>query len=233
MKYLTEERFLDIKETVYLYISLSRFEAAETILRTSISEYGRGPKLSFLEAMLYHKQGLFSQAIAKYDEVIRDDEYSEEALFNKMVLLSDLGSYEEAKKVFDTLDELVQSENAMNEKLASEYLRLSKIYGEYNVEEKAMEAFSKAELLTRNYTLKRDIKMQRIDFYIKMKKFEKARAELASLLETYPDFVEARHKLAYILLLLNYSDLALLQWDKILEIDPNDKIASSYKNLFI
>ena len=232
MKYLSEERFLDIKETVYLYISLSRFQAAETMLKTSVNEYGRGPRFSFLEGVLCHKQGLFSQAIAKYDEAIRDDEFCESALFNKMVLLSDLGSYEESQKTFNQLDELIQSENAMNEKLASEYLKLSNIFCEYNVEEKAMEAFSKAELLTRNYMLKRDIKMQRIDYYIKVKKFEKARSELASLLESYPDFVEARHKLAYILLLLNYSDLALLQWDKILEIDPSDKIASSYKTLF-
>ena len=138
MKYLTEEMFSDIKETIYLYINLSRYEAAETILKTSVSEYGRQARFSFLEAILYHKQGLFSQAIAKYDEVIRDDEFCEEALFNKMILLSDLGSYEEAKKTFDQLDGLVQSENAMNEKLAKEQVKLARIFEEYNIEDKTL-----------------------------------------------------------------------------------------------
>lgn len=232
MKYLTEERFLDIKDTVNLYVSLSRYEAATTLLRSLISEYGRQSRLSLLEGMLYHRQGMYQQAIEKYDEVIREDEFCQEAYFNKMILLSDLGNYDQARSSFLQLDELIQSENAMNEKLALEYIKLSRIYAEYNIEDKALEGFSKAELLTRNHLLKRDIKIQRIDFYIKVKKFEKARQELVAMLESYPDFVEARHKLAFVLILLNYSDLALLQWDKILQIDPKDQIALAYKRIF-
>ena len=72
MKYLTEERFLDIKDTVNLYVSLSRYEAATTLLRSLTSEYGRQARLSLLEGMLYHRQGMYQQAIEKYDEVFME-----------------------------------------------------------------------------------------------------------------------------------------------------------------
>lgn len=232
MRYLSEDKFIDIKDTVNIYISLARYEAAGTLLKTAIGEYGEDPRFYFLQGLLFHKQGMFSEAVEKYDKAISEDKYCQSALFNKLMILSDLGCYEDAKETFIQLDSLKQSENSMNEQLSCEHLKLAGIYAQNGVESKAMEEFGKAEVLTNNSSLKKDIKMQRINFYIKMQRFQKAQTDLNALIEEYPDFIEARSKLAYVLLLLNYADLAYVQWQQILQIDPTDELSKAYIKMF-
>ena len=92
-----------VKKKVGLFLQVHRYEAAEKLLKSTLSAYGSLANLHNLLGLTYHKQSRFVDAIEQFELARKDNPNYTEATLNLTATLCDLSRYEEAREIYATL----------------------------------------------------------------------------------------------------------------------------------
>ena len=97
----------EIFSKVDLYLNVNRFDAAEKLLKSTLSDYGPLANVHNLLGVTYHKQSKFPDAIIEFNSALKTNPEFVEAALNLAATLCDLSRYDDARNVFVRLKALV------------------------------------------------------------------------------------------------------------------------------
>src|SRR3954453_3141286 len=95
----------EIRKKVALYLSVQRFDAAEKLLRATLTDYGPLANIHNLLGVTFHKQSRFVEALKEFNRALAVNPDFVEAALNLTATLCDLSRYDEAKTVFARLQQ--------------------------------------------------------------------------------------------------------------------------------
>lgn len=206
------------------------FGQAETLIQNKLEDEPNSPDGFYLQGVLHYFQGHLGKSVESLRKALTYDPRHTDAAICLSVLLNDVGKYDEAKQVFEQANQSVAHAHTgedleIDRKFAVKHLELADLYFRYRRYEEAIEEYSKAIALD-PATL--DIRIRRSKAYAKKGFMSRAIQELQSLKADHSDYVPARIQLG----LLNYSQGnvldAELEWEAIMDIDPNNREAKAY-----
>ena len=88
----SREEISEIKKKTSIYLSVGRYEAAEKLLKMSLSEFGSIAILHNLLGLTFHRQSKFPEALEQFELSFRENPDFIEAKLNFSVALCDLGT---------------------------------------------------------------------------------------------------------------------------------------------
>jgi len=223
-----------LKEAKSLYIN-KQFEKAKQVLHPFIIENNNDYRIYSLLGLIYHKEGSFYKAINNYQKAINLNKNDFESYLNLSLIYNDLGKYEDALKYykeaysyFNNKKEASHSQNQeeIDTMFSKQHHKTAELYLRYNRLEEALFEFQKAKKLDeRNYEL--DISMAEIYYRLKNKKTAfkllyglKLKANIKAMLKLgYLHYLDA-----------NYVE-ATIEWDEVLNKEPDNIDAKMFKKM--
>jgi len=229
MLQIPREEVVELKKKVQLYLSVNRFEAAEKLLKATLSDYGPLAHLHNLLGTIYHRQSRFVEALRQFETAVEINPQFVEAGLNLVATLCDLSRYEEARDVFSNLQKLIhprtKQPGLVMGRLANQHAASGYLYEDSGMAAEAIQEYRRALSL---YEQMPDVRLQLAKLLLKTGQLEKAQQELELIVKHYPDSVGARNYLGILYLKRGNADLAKHQWQKALSADPNDLTSKAY-----
>lgn len=213
---------------VRLYIKAGQYEAAERYIRGCISEKPSSAELYSQLALIKHSEGQFSAAIEAWKKAIELDPENHPAVYSLVITYCDLGYYEEAEDLLANYKE--QFHNAGRQALQDNYvidnyINNANYYLSYNLHKEAAYEVFRALKIDENYFPAR-LTLGKI--YAFQEKWGDALKEFEAAAKLKPDSTEALNWLGVSYLKNNRIQVAINQWDKVVELEPNNPTAKSY-----
>lgn len=228
----TRSELQEVQKKVRLYLSVNRFDAAEKLLKATISEYGPVANIHNLLGVTFHKQSRFPEAIQEFNSALSANGEFVEAALNLAATLCDLSQYDEAQKIFVHLSEKVTSRRKQPSlvlgRLANQHVENGNAYEESGMPAEAITEYRKALSL---YERMPDVKLSLSKLYLHSDQKDKAKAELEDLLRMIPDHTEGHNWLGIIFYKLGQKDLARHHWEKAQQSSPGNLTARAYIKL--
>jgi len=226
------EEISEIKKKISIYISVGRYEAAEKLLKMSISEYGNIAILHNLLGLTYHRQSKFPQALAQFELAFKENPEFVEAKLNYSVALCDLGQYERAQEVFDGLDSGVNPKFGQTSlvlgRLANHHVSTGDLYETCGMKSFAISEYKRALSL---YPKMPDVKIKLARLYLDTGDQDNARNELENLKVIAPRLEEAPIWLGIIDFIRGRRSMAFENWSRAYEINQKSKASKAYNSL--
>jgi tetratricopeptide (TPR) repeat protein len=223
---------IDVKKKVELYLSVSRFDAAEKLLKATLTDYGPLANLHNLLGLTYHRQSRFPEAIREFNRALAANPDFLEAALNLSATLCDLSRYDEARAVFAKLQQQVNPKKRQPGlvlgRLANQHVVSGQAYEESGMFGDAIQEYKKALAL---YERMPDVKLALAKLYVRVGQHDKAKLEFEDLVKTAPERPEAHTWLGILYYKLGRRDLAKRHWEKAQQADPNDLSARAYLKL--
>lgn len=230
--YIPRNDMNEIKQKVYFYLEVHRFEAAEKLLKTNLVALGPLANLHNLLGVTYHKQSRFPEAIEQFQLALKSNPAFIEAGLNLTITLCDLSHYEQASAAFKSIsrynDERKKIPQLLVGRLADQHAQNGHSYLAANLFEEAIEEYEKALTL---YQPMLDVQLQLVRAYLKSNYLEKARKELEGILRIAPDMCEALILLGLVYYRMERADMAKKSWLSAYDKHPHDIFARSYAQL--
>ncbi len=222
---------LRLLEEAREYFIEGDYKAAEPILNQPTLVSSNNPEVFQMLATIYYNRGQFNKAVKTFRKALEvDPEYCDAAV-GLSIILNDLGKYEEAKKVFEKAQTIInqrklarQSDN-MDEKFAQKHVELGDLYLQHNRFESALMQYQTAQKLTLN---KADISMTIAECYSQFGQTQSAVQELRALLQAQPQAHRARLKLGMVLYNNQKIAEAVDQWEHVIRFEPKNEDALRY-----
>jgi tetratricopeptide (TPR) repeat protein len=214
-------------------ISQKQFAEAEPLIRQRLKRDPQNPDGYYLLGVMHYFQGQVGPTVENLKKALSLDPRHTDAAICLSVLLNDIGKYEDAKRIFDQANQSVAHKRtgddlAIDKKFAVKHLELADLYFRYRRYEESIEEYSKATRLDPG-TL--DIRIRRAKAYAKKGFLTRSMQELQQLKREHPRYAPARIQLG----LLHYSQGnildAELEWESIIEIEPNNREAHAYMQM--
>ncbi|MBI2027650.1 MAG: tetratricopeptide repeat protein [Deltaproteobacteria bacterium] len=210
-------------------LSQNNFAKAEKLL-VAVLQTEKSPRVYYLLGQLYNDKGQFGHAISAYKKALVLDPHFVDASISLSVLYNDLGHYEEGGFIFNRALRSVESHEKgadpyLNEKLAEKHMELAQLYLKYL---RCAEAESQ---LKQVLSLKPDFhkaSLHLAQVLFKQGKKQDAIKILKDLKKEKPQFLDGRVALGLIQYSIGHVLAAVEEWEKVLEINPNNGQASSY-----
>ena len=226
---VARSELLEVKKRTELYLSLSRFDAAEKLLKATLADYGPLANIHNLLGLTYHKQSKFSEAIKEFNQALIVNPEFVEAALNLAATLCDVSRYEEATQVFTKLEERVgdrqRQPGLVLGRLANMHVASGHAYVESGMLNEAIQEYRKALAL---YDKMPDVKLSLAKLYVKVGQNEKAKQEFEDLVKDSPEISDAHTWLGILQYKLGHRDLAKRHWEKAQETAPDDSTARAY-----
>ena len=220
---------------------LKRGESKKALnLLSEIIEEGQGEKEVLSESYfhlgsLFHSRGEIAKAIKAFEKVLELEPNHTDAAISLSVLYNDIGSYESARKVFQSADERVKNRPVegvddphVNKKFSVKHFELAELYMSYNRFDEALFEYNKAITLD-GTNLEARLKVAKV--YAKKNYLSKAFDELKRLKTEHPNHMPARIALG----ILHYGSgdvlAAQAEWQKVLAKEPGHSEALMYLDL--
>lgn len=218
-----------IHEKVKLYLSVNRFDAAEKLLKASITDYGPLSNLHNLLGVTFHKQSRFIDAVLEFNRALIANPNFVEAGLNLTMTLCDLSRYDEARLVFDKLTQIIsaqkQQPGLILGRIANQHSKNGKLYEDCGMIGDAIQEYRKALQLFDDLP---DVRLSLAKLYIRITSLDKARGELDILVNKEPDNSEAHTWLGIIHYKSGRPEEAKSSWEKASKIDPNNQTSRSF-----
>lgn len=228
----TRAELAEIKRKVDLYLSVHRYEAAEKLLKTALTDFGSLANLHNLLGLTYHQQSRFVDALKEFNLALASNADFVEAALNLAVTLCDLSRYEEARQVFARLEQQVSTKRRQPSlvlgRLANQHVVSGQAYEESGMFGDAIQEYRKALSL---YEKMPDVKLALAKLYVRAGQPDRAKQEFEDILKLSPDRPEAHTWLGILYYKLGRKDLARRHWEKAQQADPNDLAARAYLKL--
>lgn len=207
------------------------FEKAEHYLRQVVerSEDKFADVFNML-GVIAHDRGDFARAQALFEEALAvNPNYTETAL-NLAVTYNDLGRYDEAKRIYAAA--LSRGEGAGNQldpfvkgKIANLHAEVAQAYIDAGMPADAKHELRKAILLCPQFS---DLRLKLANLYRESGDLDAARFELEEAVGNRARYLPAWIALGVTRLSLGDARGAVAAWEKVLEIDPENKVAGMY-----
>lgn len=211
-----------------------KYKEAEALLQQPTLQNSNNPEVFQMMATILYNRGQFNKAIKTFKKALTIDPTYTDAAVGLSIILNDLGKYDEAKKVFEEAQALVdkkrqrqstQITNAIEEKFAAKHLELASMYLQYKRFKQAMEQYQQAYSLSQK---KAEITMQMAECHIEAGQSNLAIKVLRSLLQSNNKLIAPRLKLGLILYNSHMIAEAVDQWENVLRLDPKNEEANRY-----
>lgn len=209
------EELKEIEEKARLYLSVGRFDAAEKILRSTLSDYGPLSNIHNLLGVTFHRQSKFREALQHFRKAWEVNGAFVEAALNLAATLCDLSQYEEARAVFSQI--MGEMENVRKRprlvlgRLANQHVATGRSYQENGMIAEAIQEYLKALSL---YDHLPDVRLTLGKLYCQGDQLDRARQELETLVKEAPDMAEAYTWLGVVYFRLSNLTAAKDTWAK-------------------
>ena len=231
---IAREDINEIKKKVDFYLKVNRFEAAEKLLKTTLTNYGPIANLHNLLGLTFHKQSRFAEALEQFDHALKANPNFIESSLNLTITLCDLGRYDEASKSFEDLGAQINAEEKAPKlilgRLANLHIQSAELYKTSGMLDNAISEYEKSLEL---FPDMKDARLKLAKLYLENSEPEKARKELDVLLSKFPNHAAARNVLGIIHHHQGRDDLAKSEWQKAAKIDPNNLSSRTYASLSV
>jgi tetratricopeptide (TPR) repeat protein len=228
----TRAEIAEVRKKVGLYLSVGRFDAAEKLLKATLSDFGPLANVHNLLGVTYHKQSKFVDALREFNRALTANPDFVEAALNLAATLCDLSRYDEARAVFQRLSEQVNPKkrqpNLVLGRLANQHAANGAAYEESGMHADAIGEYRKALSLFERMP---DVKLALAKLYVRVGQHDKARQEFEEIVRMSPDVAGAHTWLGILYYKLGRRDLARRHWEKAQQVDPNDLSSRAYLKL--
>jgi tetratricopeptide (TPR) repeat protein len=219
----------EIQNKVRIYHSVSRFEAAEKILLSTIDEYGSLANLHNLLGVTYHKQSKFADAIVQFTKALKINPNFVEAGLNLSATFCDLGRYDDAKTVFSEILASTPTHKKQPElvlgRLANHHAECGHLYAQNNLPHDAINEYKRALSL---YERMPDVKISLGQVYFRTNQMDRALYEFQDAVRMFPDEAEAHLWLGVCLWKMDRKDQAVRSWETSRNLDDTAGPAQAY-----
>ena len=193
--------------------------------------------------IIYHQTNRLELAVKAFEKAVELNPGYTEASLNLAVTLSDRGSYDKARDVFEkaahftetpptpSADKTKKAKPALDPfvkgKLADEHLRVGKLYYDMGLLDEAIDEYHKALRLAPTFA---DIITQLGIAFRDQGKHNEAIKEFNRAIEINASFIPARLHLGITYYSQGFYGLAEEEWRKALKINPNNSAIKTYLN---
>ncbi len=211
-----------------------KYKEAESLLMQPTLQNSNNPEIFQMMATILYNRGQFNKAIKTFKKALAIDPTYTDAAVGLSIILNDLGKYEEAKKVFEDAQALVDKKrsrqtthvtNAVEEKFATKHLELASMYLQYKRFKPALEQYQQAYSLSQK---KVEITLQMAECHIEAGQNNLAIKVLKTLLQSNGKLIAPRLKLGLIYYNSHMIAEAVDQWENVLRLDPKNEEATRY-----
>lgn len=223
----------DLLKTARNHFQKNDYQLAEPLLNQIILKNNKDPEVFHMLGTIYYDQGKFNKAIRAFKRAIEVNPSYTDASIGLSIIYNDLGKYEDGQQVFEEARKLLDMQNQNNnhfqqEKLATKHDELGEMYFQCGQFKDALEQYKKSLELS-NRTA--EITMNIVRCYESLEEFKLAVRMLKELCNEYPNFTPARLKLGKLYYETRQIPEAVEQWERVLHLDPDNKIAQDYLQL--
>ncbi len=211
-----------------------KYKEAEALLMQPTLQNSNNPEIFQMLATIYYNRGQFNKAVKTFKKALQVDPTYSDAAVGLSIILNDLGRYDEAKKVFEDAQSLIDKKkqtkastltNTVEEKFASKHIELADMYLQYKRFDKALEQYQTAYKMTQK---KIDVAILIAECLVQAGKPQQAIKELKAILQLNQKAVAPRLKLGLILYNSHMIAEAVDQWENVLRIEPKNDEAIRY-----
>jgi tetratricopeptide (TPR) repeat protein len=223
---------IEVKKKVELYLSLSRFDAAEKLLKATLADHGPLANIHNLLGLAFHRQSKFVDAVREFNRALAINPDYVEAALNLAVTLCDLSLYAEAGQVFSKLESQVNQKRKQPGlvlgRIANQHVLSGQAYQESGMWPEAIQEYRKALSL---YDKMPDVRLTLAKLYVRVGQHDKAKQEFEDLVRSNPELAPAHTWLGILQFKLGQRDLARRHWEKAQQSAPDDLTARAYLKL--
>lgn len=208
-----------------------KYQEAEPLLMQPTLINSNNPEIYQMLATIYYNRGQFNKAIKTFKKALEIDPGYSDAAVGLSIILNDLGKYDEAKKVFEQAQTIVdkkkitQLSSNIEEKIATKHIETADLYLQIKRYDQALEQYMKAFHLSAK---KGDISLLISECYVQSGQKEKAIRELRAVIQMDSKLIKPRLKLGLILYNSHLIAEAVDQWENVLRLDPKNTEANRY-----
>lgn len=211
------------------------YEEAKTRFLRVMEEGGQNfPDVLNKLALILSLEGNREEAVCYLKRALEINPKYTEAAVNLAYLLNELGKYEEAMEIKRKLHSFFDERSKKNidpfvlGKIANMHSDIAERYVEIGYVQDAIDELKKALKLRPNFI---DIRTRIAVLYRETGDIDSAIEHLTHSILENPHYVPAYIQLGLTYYVMGEKDLAKKQWDKALELDPNNAVAKVYLNM--
>ena len=214
----------EIHDKVTIYLRLERFQAAEDLVRTAISELGPYPNLHNLLGVIFHRQSNFGQAIEYFEQSISSNPGFLEAALNLSATYADLGFYDQAERVYNQAMSLFRDDKEIPDlvlgRLANLHNATAVGYEQAGLHNEAIQEFLKALSI---YPRMPDVRLRLAKIYLHRELFQASKDQLSAILEENPSHLESINLMGSVCYRMGDPTEAGGFWEKAQNLNPQDR----------
>lgn len=219
----------EIHDKVMIYLRLERYQAAEDLVRSALSEMGPFANLLNLLGVIFHRQSNFSQAIEYFEQAIAANPRFVESALNLSATYADLGFYDQAERVYSEAMSRTSDERALPElvlgRLANLHNATALGYEQAGLIDEATREFEKALAV---YPRMPDVRIRLAKIFLRKERFQACRDQLTTILDDNPSHIESLNLLGAVCFRMGDRDEAVKYWEKSQKSNPHDKTSKTY-----
>ena len=219
----------EVRRKVSLYLSVNRFDAAEKLLKATLTDHGSLANVHNLLGVTFHKQSKFVDALKEFNKALAANPDFVEAALNLAATLCDLSRYDEARGVFTQLTAQINPKKRQPGlvlgRLANQHVTNGQSYEDTGMFGDAIQEYRKALSL---YERMPDVKLALAKLYVRVGQNDKAKQEFEEIVKISPELPDAHTWLGILYYKLGRKDLAKRHWEKAQQVDPNDMTSRAY-----
>lgn len=208
-----------------------KYQEAEPLLMQPTLMNSNNPEIFQMLATIYYNRGQFNKAIKTFKKALEIDPGYSDAAVGLSIILNDLGKYDEAKKVFEQAQTIVDKKKTtyhsshLEEKIANKHIETADLYLQIRRYNDALEQYMKAYQLSQK---KGDIALLIAECHIQAGHKDKAIRELKTVIQLDTKMIKPRLKLGLILYNSHLVAEAVEQWENVIRLDPKNTEALRY-----
>lgn len=206
------------------------YPEAEECFRQILGQVAAFADVRNMLGVIAHDRGGFEEAQAHFEESLRLNPKYTEAALNLAVTYNDLGRYAEAKQVYQSA--ITQSTSAPGSldpfargKIANLHAQVAQAYADVGMPREAVHELRKALALCPTFA---DLRVKLAGYYKELGDLEAARVELTDAVKLNERYIPARIALGLVYMALGHRELAINQWQNVLDMDDTNKTAAMY-----
>jgi tetratricopeptide (TPR) repeat protein len=207
------------------------YEKAEQMLRLVLDEDDRFADVHDMLGVIAHSRGNFIQAERHFERALQLNPNYTEAALNLAVTYNDRGKYEKAKEIYARIKGKPTTSSAQaldpfaRGKLANMHADLAQAYADAGLNAEAIVELEKAVGLCPHFA---DLQTKLGALLRETNQLDRARRAYQAAIDARPNYVPARIQLGVTLLSLGDTAGAEEQWQKVLELEPDNSRAKMY-----
>jgi tetratricopeptide (TPR) repeat protein len=206
------------------------YDKAEYLLRQVVAKTDRFADVFDMLGVIAHSRGDFVLAERYFEKAVALNPNYTEAQLNLMVTYNDLGKYDAARKIYESIRNRGGAEGGGSDpfakgKIANMHAETAQAYHDAGMTPEAIVELEKAVALCPQFA---DLRTRLGVLLRDSGDVERARQQFEAAKEANPKYVQAHVLLGVLLLSRGDNDSAVQEFEQVLKLDPDNKSANMY-----